>query len=57
MKESFFQGPKKENLQRVANRIAHEAHELAFDPEYMSPFAFQAAAHGFENVQGKSTIT
>lgn len=44
--------PKKEQLQKVANRIAHEAHELAFDPDYMSPFAFHAAANGFHNVKG-----
>jgi len=49
---SKVKGTKKENLEKVASRIAHEAHELAFDPDYMSPFAFHAAANGFQNVKG-----
>lgn len=41
-----------ENVQTVANSIAHQANELAFDPEYVSPFALSAAANGFGDVQG-----
>ena len=49
----LFQDDKPESIQKVANKIAHVAHELSFDPEYMSPFAFNAAANGFENVTGE----
>ncbi len=48
----YFQDDKPESIQKVANKIAHVAHELSFDPDYMSPFAFNAAANGFQNVKG-----
>jgi protein phosphatase PTC7 len=41
-----------ESLQRTANALAEHAHELAFDPDYMSPFALNAAANGYQDVKG-----
>jgi protein phosphatase PTC7 len=45
--------PRPENVQHVASLIAHEAHELAFDSEYMSPFSMNAAANGLDIKGGK----
>jgi protein phosphatase PTC7 len=42
-----------EDIQKVANSIADEAHKLAFDPTYVSPFAVSAAANGFQVMGGK----
>ena len=44
----LFQSDSLQDLQHVANLIANEAHTLAFDPDYMSPFAVGAAANGFD---------
>lgn len=46
-----LQDHKQESLQKIANTIVQEAHKLAFDPEYMSPFSLNAAANGF-NIKG-----
>lgn len=43
---------KSEKIQEVADIIVQEAHELAFDPDFMSPFALHAADNGFNNVKG-----
>ena len=47
------QGKHQEHLQKVADSIATQAFQLAFDPDYMSPFSINAAANGFQ-VQGKA---
>lgn len=47
-----FQDNQLEDIQEVANSLVNEAHKLAFDPTYLSPFAVNAAANGF-NVVGK----
>ena len=41
-----------ESIQNVANAIAKHANQLAFDPDYMSPFSLHAAANGY-NIKGK----
>lgn len=43
---------RKESMQKIANSIAQEAHKLAFDPSYMSPFAQSANANGYDYVKG-----
>uniref|UniRef100_A0A670ZNT7 Protein phosphatase n=1 Tax=Pseudonaja textilis TaxID=8673 RepID=A0A670ZNT7_PSETE len=42
-----------ESIQQTASSIAEQAHELAYDPNYMSPFAQFACDNGL-NVRGKS---
>lgn len=42
-----------EDMQEVANSLVNEAHKLAFDPTYLSPFAVSAAANGFNVIGGK----
>lgn len=41
-----------ESIQQTARSIAEQAHELAYDPNYMSPFAQFACDNGL-NVRGK----
>lgn len=48
MKDNQF-----EDIQEVANSLVIEAHNLAFDPTYLSPFAVNAAANGFNVIGGK----
>lgn len=55
---SFFLPPSTQNsnyesIQQTASSIAEQAHELAYDPNYMSPFAQFACDNGL-NVRGKS---
>ncbi|XP_026580438.1 protein phosphatase PTC7 homolog, partial [Pseudonaja textilis] len=40
-----------ESIQQTASSIAEQAHELAYDPNYMSPFAQFACDNGL-NVRG-----
>ena len=47
----FFQDNKRESVERIAYEIAKQAHDLSFDPNYMSPFAKNAVENGF-NVKG-----
>ena len=42
-----------ESLQRVANSLASSARRLAFDPDYMSPFALAAKDAGLDICGGK----
>lgn len=42
------QDHKHESVQKIANSLVKEAHKLAFDAEYMSPFAISAAENGFQ---------
>lgn len=42
-----------ESVQRTARSIAEQAHQLAYDPNYMSPFAQFACDNGL-NVRGES---
>lgn len=41
-----------ESVQQTAQSIAEQAHVLAYDPNYMSPFAQFACANGL-NVRGE----
>lgn len=41
-----------ESIQQTAQSIAKQAHVLAYDPNYMSPFAQFACDNGL-NVRGK----
>ena len=41
-----------DSIQQTAQSIAKQAHELAYDPNYMSPFAQFACANGL-NVRGE----
>jgi len=41
-----------DELQQTADKLAQEANLLAFDPDYMSPFAKNATAHGISNLKG-----
>lgn len=41
-----------ESIQQIARSIAEQAHDLAYDPNYMSPFAQFACDNGL-NVRGK----
>lgn len=50
---SQMKGNQLEDIQEVANSLVNEAHKLAFDPTYLSPFAVNAAANGFNVVGGK----
>jgi protein phosphatase PTC7 len=40
-------------LQRVCNSLALQARRLAFDPEFVSPFAKKAISHGYRCNGGK----
>ena len=51
----FLQDRKAESIQRTANSIAHLAHQLAFDPDYMSPFAQAANEYGI-GIKGKFVV-
>ena len=51
----LLQDHKIESVQKIANGLVKEAHRLAFDPDYMSPFALSAADNGFE-FQGQSRV-
>lgn len=54
----FVFAPKKtnyESIQQTARSIAEQAHVLAYDPNYMSPFAQFACDNGL-NVRGKCLI-
>lgn len=42
-----------ESIQRTANSIAFQARRLAFDANYMSPFAFRAQENGIDATGGK----
>ena len=53
---SCCQDARLENLQRAADSMASHAQELAFDPDYMSPFAKNATAHGFQEVKGNIAV-
>lgn len=44
---------KQDNVQNTASKIAEEAHQLAFDPDYLSPFALTAIDAGIELRGGK----
>lgn len=44
-----------ESIQQTARSIAEQAHELAYDPNYMSPFAQFACDNGL-NVRGKHSL-
>ncbi|XP_019646720.1 PREDICTED: protein phosphatase PTC7 homolog [Branchiostoma belcheri] len=44
---------KYENIERTAQNLAEQAQELAFDPEYMSPFATEAQHAGIDVKGGK----
>ena len=44
---------KPESIQKVANALAKHAYQLAFDPDYMSPFALEAQANGMDMKGGK----
>lgn len=41
-----------ENLQKMVNSLAFQAHRLAFDANYLSPFSKRARENGI-NVLGK----
>ncbi len=43
-----------DSIQQTARSIAEQAHELAYDPNYMSPFAQFACDNGL-NVRGESS--
>jgi hypothetical protein len=42
---------KLETIQHVAHAIAKHANQLAFDPDYMSPFSMHACSNGY-NIKG-----
>eukprot|EP00106_Octopus_bimaculoides_P010447 XP_014777889.1 PREDICTED: protein phosphatase PTC7 homolog [Octopus bimaculoides] len=44
---------RQDNIQKTASKIAEEAHQLAFDPDYLSPFALTAIDAGIE-IRGMS---
>ena len=44
-----------EDLEKAAQTIARKAIELAFDPDYMSPFALSARQNGI-NVNGNFNL-
>ncbi|XP_029641640.1 protein phosphatase PTC7 homolog isoform X1 [Octopus sinensis] len=44
---------RQDNIQKTASKIAEEAHQLAFDPDYLSPFALTAIDAGIEIRGGK----
>lgn len=44
---------KEENVQKTARKIAEQAHQLSFDPEYLSPFAISAINSGIDLKGGK----
>lgn len=45
-----------ESIQQTARSIAEQAHELAYDPNYMSPFAQFACDNGL-NVRGELGVS
>jgi len=47
-----LKGNQRSAVRACCERLAHAAHELSFDPDYMSPFAFSAEANGFQDVRG-----
>lgn len=47
-----FQTTNYDSILQTAQSIAKQAHDLAYDPNYMSPFAQFACANGL-NVRGK----
>ena len=49
---SPLQNSNYDSIQQTARSIAEQAHELAYDPNYMSPFAQFACDNGL-NVRGK----
>lgn len=49
-----FQAPSYDSVQQTAQSIAQQAHDLAYDPNYMSPFAQFACDNGL-NVRGMYT--
>lgn len=48
----LFQNTNYESIQQTAKSIAEQAHVLAYDPNYMSPFAQFACDNGL-NVRGE----
>ena len=52
---NFQSDHKPESIQKVANALAKHAHQLAFDPDYMSPFALEAQANGMD-MKGKACL-
>lgn len=51
----LLQNTNYESIQQTARSIAEQAHELAYDPNYMSPFAQFACDNGL-NVRGKPRL-
>lgn len=49
-----FQAPSYDSVLQTAQSIAQQAHDLAYDPNYMSPFAQFACDNGL-NVRGTCT--
>lgn len=49
-----FQAPSYDSVLQTAQSIAQQAHDLAYDPNYMSPFAQFACDNGL-NVRGMYT--
>lgn len=49
-----FQAPSYDSVLQTAQSIAQQAHDLAYDPNYMSPFAQFACDNGL-NVRGTYT--
>lgn len=49
---SFSKNTNYESIQQTAQSIAEQAHVLAYDPNYMSPFAQFACDNGL-NVRGE----
>lgn len=43
---------KAESVQNVANVLVHDAKQLSLNPDYLSPFATNAAAYGYDDVLG-----
>lgn len=50
----FLKNANYESIQQTAQSIAEQAHVLAYDPNYMSPFAQFACDNGL-NVRGEQT--
>lgn len=50
-----FQAPSYDSVLQTAQSIAQQAHDLAYDPNYMSPFAQFACDNGL-NVRGTYRI-
>lgn len=50
-----FQTTNYDSILQTAQSIAKQAHDLAYDPNYMSPFAQFACDNGL-NVRGKHTV-